>query len=96
MHTAWLHFFYIKAWGDCVSDIDITEESGLINPNLHHHVNQILHDHSFTLQGDFTAGCGVELFIFSFTKGKNSYVQRRWKYLDKKFQFLSMLTALSN
>ena len=52
------------------SDIDIVKDSGLISPNLHHHGDQILADRGFTLEDEFAAGCGVELIIPSFTKGK--------------------------
>ena len=41
--------------------------SGVINPNSHHHDNQILADHGFPFQDEFAAGCGVELIIPSFT-----------------------------
>ena len=53
-----------------VSDIDIVKGSGLISPNLHNHGDQILADRGFTLEDEFAAGCGVELIIPSFTKGK--------------------------
>ena len=59
--------FISRACGGRVSDIDIVKESGLINPNLHHHGDQILADRGFTLQDEFAVGCGVELI---FTKGK--------------------------
>ena len=62
--------FISKAWGGRVSDIDIVKDSGLISPNLHHHGDQILADHGFTLEDEFAAGCGVELIIPNFTKGK--------------------------
>ena len=62
--------FISKAWCGCVSDIDVVKDSGLINPNLYHHGDQILADRCFTLQDEFAAGCGVELIIPSFTKGK--------------------------
>ena len=62
--------FISKAWGGRVSDFDIVKDSGLINPNLHHHGDQILADRGFTLQDEFGAGCGVEFIIPSFTKGK--------------------------
>ena len=56
-----------KAW---VSNIDIVKDSGLINPNLHHHGDQILADRGFTLEDEFAAGCAVELIRYSFTKGE--------------------------
>ena len=62
--------FISKAWGGRVSDIDIVKDSGLINPNLHHHGDQILVDRGFTLQDEFAAGCGVGLITPNFTKGK--------------------------
>ena len=64
--------FISKAWSGRVSDIDIVKDSGLINPNLHHHRDQILADRGFTLQDALAAGCGVELIIPSFTKGKKT------------------------
>ena len=59
-----------KACGDRVSHIDIVKKSAPINPNLHHHGDQILVDGGFTLEDDFAAGCEVEVIIPSFTKGK--------------------------
>ena len=41
--------------GGRISDIGIAKGSGLINPNLHHHGDQILADRGFTLQDEFTA-----------------------------------------
>ena len=41
--------FISKAWCGRVSDIDIVKDSGLINPNLHHHGDQSLADCGFTL-----------------------------------------------
>ena len=61
--------FISKAWGGRVSDIDIVKDADLINPNLHHHGDQILADPGFTLQDEFAAGCGVELIIPSIMKG---------------------------
>ena len=60
------------ACGGRVSDVDIVKDSGLINPNLHHHGDQILADHDFTLQDEFAAACGVELIISSVMKGKKT------------------------
>ena len=62
--------FISKEWGGCDSDIDTVKDSGLIIPNLPHHGDQILADRCFTLQDEFTAGCGVELIIPSSTKEK--------------------------
>ena len=62
--------FISKEWGGCDSDIDTVKDSGLIIPNLPRHGDQILADRCFTLQDEFTAGCGVELIIPSSTKEK--------------------------
>ncbi len=62
--------FVSKAWGGRVSDIELVKESGLISPRYHHPGDQILADRGFTLVDEFAAGCGVELIIPSFTKGK--------------------------
>ena len=48
----------------------MVKDSRLISPNLHHHGDQILADRGFTLEDEFAAGCGVELIIPSFMKGK--------------------------
>ena len=64
------------ACGGRVSDVDIAKDSGLINPNLHHHGDQILADHDFTFQDEFVAACGVELIIPSFMKEKKTV---KWK-----------------
>ena len=58
--------FISKAWGGPVSNIDIVKGSGLLNPNG----DQIFADRGFTVQDEFAAGCGMELIITSFTKGK--------------------------
>ena len=63
-------FSYQKHGGGRVSDINIVKDSGLISPSVHHHGDQILADCGFTLEDEFAAGCGVELIIPSFTKGK--------------------------
>ena len=62
--------FVSKAWGGRVSDVEIVKNSGFISSNLHFPGDQILADRGFTLKDDFAAGCGVELIIPSFTKGK--------------------------
>ena len=62
--------FISKAWGGHFSDIYIVKDFRLINPNLHHHGDQILADCGFTIQDEFAAGSGVELITPSFTKGK--------------------------
>ena len=62
----------MEAWGGRVSDIDIVRESGFINRNISCHGYQILAHRGFTLQDEFATGCGVELIIPSFTKGKSS------------------------
>ena len=36
--------FISKTWSSRVSNIDIVKDSDLINPNLHHHGDQILAD----------------------------------------------------
>ena len=69
--------FISQAWGGRVSDFDIVRESGFINRNIHCHGDQILADRGFTLQDEFATGCGVELIIPSFTKGKSSEAQRK-------------------
>ncbi len=63
--------FLSKAWGGRVSDVELVKNSGLISQKFHHHRDQILADRGFTLVDEFAAGCGVELIIPSFTKGKN-------------------------
>ena len=85
--------FTSKAWGGRVSDIDIVKDSGLINPNLHHRGDQILADRGFILHDEFAAGCGVELIIPSFTKGKK---QLSAKEMEVSRQIASVLKALSD
>ena len=62
--------FISQAWGGRVSDFDIVRGSGFIKRNIRCHGDQILADRGFTLQDKFATGCGVELIIPSFTKGK--------------------------
>ena len=69
-HRLVLFHFISKAWDGRVSDIDIVKDFDLINPNLHHHGDQILSDCGFILQDEFAAGCGVEVIIPSFAKRK--------------------------
>ena len=64
--------FISKVWGGRVSDIGIVKDSGLINPNLHHHGDQILPDCGFTLQDEFAAGCGWNLLYLILRTEKNS------------------------
>ena len=59
-----------QAWVGRVCDVDILRESGFINRNIHCHGDQILTDRGVTFPDEFAAGCGVELIIPSFTKGK--------------------------
>ena len=59
-----------QAWVGRVCDVDILRESGFINRNIHCHGDQILADREVTFQDEFAAGCGMELIILSFTKGK--------------------------
>ena len=63
--------FISKAWGGRVSDVALVKQSGFISYRYHHYGDQILADRGFTLVDDFAAGCGVELIIPSFTKGKS-------------------------
>lgn len=62
--------FLSQAYGGRASDIEIVKESGMISPKLHFPGDQILADRGFTLNEEFAAGCGVQLIIPSFTKGK--------------------------
>ena len=62
--------FLSKAWGGRVSDVELVKNSGFISYKYHHPGDQILADRGFTLVDDFAAGCGVELILPSFTKGK--------------------------
>lgn len=59
-----------KAWGGRVSDVELVKQSDFISYKYHHRGDQILADRGFTLVDEFAAGCGVELIIPSFTKGK--------------------------
>ncbi|XP_057308774.1 uncharacterized protein LOC130647068 isoform X1 [Hydractinia symbiolongicarpus] len=62
--------FLSKAWGGRVSDVELVKQSGFISSKYHHPGDQILADRGFTLTDEFAAGCGVELIMPSFTKGK--------------------------
>ncbi len=62
--------FISKAWGGRVSDVELVKNSGFISSKLHFPGDQILADRGFTLVDEFAAGCGVQLIIPSFTKGK--------------------------
>lgn len=59
-----------KAWGGRVSDVELVKRSDFISHRYHHPGDQILADRGFTLCDEFAAGCGVELIIPSFTRGK--------------------------
>ena len=63
--------FVSKAWGGRVSDVELVKKSGFISYSYHSPGDQVLADRGFTLVDEFAAGCGVELIIPSFTKGKN-------------------------
>ena len=62
--------FLSKAWGGRVSDVELVKRSGFISPNLHHHGDQVLADRGFNLVDEFASGCGTELIIPHFTRGK--------------------------
>lgn len=62
--------FISAAWGGRVSDVELVKASGLLDPKLHHHGDQILADRGFTLVDEFASECGVNLIIPAFTKGK--------------------------
>lgn len=62
--------FLSKVWGGRVSDVELTRQSGFIDPKYHHHGDQILADRGFPLFDDFMSACGVELLVPSFTRGK--------------------------
>lgn len=68
--------FISKAWGGRVSDVELVKNSGFISSKYHHPGDQILADRGFTLEDEFAAGCGVELVIPAFTKGKNQLSAR--------------------
>ena len=67
----------------CVSDIDIVKGSGLVNPNLHQHGDQILADVVSHCRMSLLLGVGSSLLYLLLPKEKNSQVQRWRKYLDK-------------
>ena len=79
--------FISKEWGGRVSNTDTVKDSGLINPNLHYHGDQILADRDFTLKNEFAAGCRVEFVIPSFTKGKRQF---RAKEVEVSRQIVSV------
>lgn len=68
--------FLSRAWGGRASDVEIVRQSGFINAQLHYPRDQILADRGFTLQDDFAAGCGAELIIPAFTKGRKQLSAR--------------------
>ena len=65
-----------KAWGGRVSDVVLVKQSDFISNKYHHPRDQILADRGFTLADEFAAGCGVELIIPYFTKGKKQLSAR--------------------
>ena len=65
-----------KAWSGRVSDVELVEQSDFISNKYHHPGDQILADRGFTLADKFAAGCGVELIIPYFTKGKKQLSAR--------------------
>ena len=65
-----------KAWGGRVSDVELVKQSDFITNKYHHPGDQILADCGFTLADEFAAGCGVELIIPYFTKGKKQLSAR--------------------
>jgi hypothetical protein len=65
-----------KAWGGRVSDVQLVKQSDFISYKYHHHGDQILADRGFLLEDEFAAGCGVELIIPYFTKGKKQLSAR--------------------
>ena len=53
-----------------MSDVELVKNSGFISYKYHHLGDQILADRGFTLDDEFAAGCGVQLILSSFNKGK--------------------------
>jgi len=74
--------FLSPAWGRRACDIKIVRESGFINSRYHLPGDQILADRGFTLHDDFATICSAELITPTFTKGKNSYLQKKWRCLE--------------
>ena len=58
------------AWGGRASNVEMVRASDFISSKFHQPRDQLLADRGFTMVEEFAIGCGAELLIPSFAKGK--------------------------